>query len=628
MLDESMFEDIHEIAENSAYLKAVEEKDVSLEMFEQLPSYEQCADLEQRLAADGLLTFEAIFGCATGYYCFSCFLTADYCADKATFLKDVEAYRGMRFESARKRIAVLLYQRFVAMEDEADGDSLAANTSSTGGDSSRARQQQQQQQQQYQMQQQLEAADNSSDFLAGPTSAPAAPLAGHSSAAGNRNTSVFARFNARGLHPASVMPAPSHNSHTLSASVAPAPPPPPPSHLLLRPLADSSVNKVSGVGATTLPTGPPASSIVHVLPRGTLSGAAHHSAAVTLSSSSSPSSAAANNIVALRVPSSTRQSRSQPSTSHSLDDSDAGQAASGVQLSDGWSAARSIGSSVGSASTSSILPSVSSSSSTPLSAANTTAFPASQSALQSSSSAGTPLCVGRRNNVIGVYGKSVAVVRARVAAGDAPAELFDDVARQVRWDLKLDAFPRFKHSEFYRRYIRTKAIEAHKVAVRDFTTFRVLGRGGFGAVHACRKKNSGTIYAMKAINKKLVKVKAALDNVLEERNVLTRTTSPFVTNLKYALQDDESLYLVMDLMLGGDLKFHLISAQRFTEKRARFYAAQVLLGLEHIHRMAIIYRDMKVGRTHDKRTCSTRAHRCHHAAAKHSPSFASACPCR
>ena len=51
--------------------------------------------------------------------------------------------------------------------------------------------------------------------------------------------------------------------------------------------------------------------------------------------------------------------------------------------------------------------------------------------------------------------------------------------------------------------------------------------------------------------------------------------SKFVTNLKYALQDKEKLYLVMDLMLGGDLKFHLINAGRFTEKRARFYAAEV-----------------------------------------------------
>ena len=57
--------------------------------------------------------------------------------------------------------------------------------------------------------------------------------------------------------------------------------------------------------------------------------------------------------------------------------------------------------------------------------------------------------------------------------------------------------------------------------------------------------------------------------------MLTKMKSKFVTNLKYALQDEETLYLVMDLMLGGDLKFHLINAGRFTEKRARFYAAEV-----------------------------------------------------
>ena len=102
------------------------------------------------------------------------------------------------------------------------------------------------------------------------------------------------------------------------------------------------------------------------------------------------------------------------------------------------------------------------------------------------------------------------------------------------------------------------------------------------------------VLAVQCINKKLVKVKSALDNVLEERNVLTMMKSHFVTNLKYGLQDDDTLYLIMDLMLGGDLKFHLINAGRFTEKRARFYAAQVLLGLEHVHKLSIIYRDMKV----------------------------------
>jgi serine/threonine protein kinase len=204
------------------------------------------------------------------------------------------------------------------------------------------------------------------------------------------------------------------------------------------------------------------------------------------------------------------------------------------------------------------------------------------------------LQIGTSNNPVGVYGSVVKRVQEKVNAGLAPKDLFDEVSRDVMNDLKLDVYPRFKDSEFYKKYIRTKWIDTQSVTVKDFTTFRVLGRGGFGAVHACRKKNCGTIYAMKCINKKLVKVKSALDNVLEERNVLTMMKSNFVTNLKYALQDEENLYLIMDLMLGGDLKFHLINAGRFTEKRARFYAAEVLLGLEHVHNASIIYRDMKL----------------------------------
>ena len=165
------------------------------------------------------------------------------------------------------------------------------------------------------------------------------------------------------------------------------------------------------------------------------------------------------------------------------------------------------------------------------------------------------LQIGYDNNPIGVYGKSLSRIRDKISSLLFPTDLFDEVAREVMTDLKLDVFPRFKQSNFYRKYIRTKSIEYLKVSVKDFSTFRVLD-GGFEA-HACRKRNSGAIYAMKCINKKLVKVKTALENVMEERNVLTMMDSPFVTNLKYAVQDDENLYLIMDLMLGGDLKYHL-----------------------------------------------------------------------
>lgn len=58
--------------------------------------------------------------------------------------------------------------------------------------------------------------------------------------------------------------------------------------------------------------------------------------------------------------------------------------------------------------------------------------------------------------------------------------------------------------------------------------------------------------------------------------------------------DENSLYLVLDLMVGGDLKFHLNKDQRFSEERSRFYAAEILLGLEHIHSKNLVYRDMKL----------------------------------
>jgi len=98
-----MFEDIHEIAENSAYLKAVEEKDVSLIMLDQLPPYDECKELENQLKTSKQLTFNMIFQEPTGFYMLKCFLKADYAVDKAIFIKDVEAFKSMRFESARKK---------------------------------------------------------------------------------------------------------------------------------------------------------------------------------------------------------------------------------------------------------------------------------------------------------------------------------------------------------------------------------------------------------------------------------------------------------------------------------------------------------------------------------------------
>jgi len=68
---------------------------------------------------------------------------------------------------------------------------------------------------------------------------------------------------------------------------------------------------------------------------------------------------------------------------------------------------------------------------------------------------------------------------------------------------------------------------------------------------------------------------------------------PFVVGLHYAFQSPERIYFVLDYVNGGELFSHLRKKIRFSEKETRFYAAELILALNHIHEMGFIYRDLK-----------------------------------
>eukprot|EP00485_Elphidium_margaritaceum_P015503 CAMPEP_0202727610 /NCGR_PEP_ID=MMETSP1385-20130828/185210_1 /ASSEMBLY_ACC=CAM_ASM_000861 /TAXON_ID=933848 /ORGANISM="Elphidium margaritaceum" /LENGTH=676 /DNA_ID=CAMNT_0049393853 /DNA_START=128 /DNA_END=2158 /DNA_ORIENTATION=- len=198
-------------------------------------------------------------------------------------------------------------------------------------------------------------------------------------------------------------------------------------------------------------------------------------------------------------------------------------------------------------------------------------------------------------NTIGVYGKPIGRIKQRIDAHDTDdAHLFDEVLQEVLDDLRLDAFPRFETSIYFKTYIQCKAMESKQITIKDFLTLRPLGRGAFGLVQACEKRDCGKLYAIKQINKKRVQATESLKTVMQERDYLAMMNSKFVTTLKYAIVDDETIYIILDLMLGGDLKYHLNVSEKFSEARTRFHAAQVLLGLEHIHTKGIVYRDLKL----------------------------------
>ena len=82
-------------------------------------------------------------------------------------------------------------------------------------------------------------------------------------------------------------------------------------------------------------------------------------------------------------------------------------------------------------------------------------------------------------------------------------------------------------------------------------------------------------------------------SIKSERDFLSKLHHPFIVNMTCSFQDYENLYLVMDLLTGGDLRYHLCREQKFSEEETKFFFACVLLGLEYIHGNNIIHRDIK-----------------------------------
>lgn len=108
-------------------------------------------------------------------------------------------------------------------------------------------------------------------------------------------------------------------------------------------------------------------------------------------------------------------------------------------------------------------------------------------------------------------------------------------------------------------------------------------------------KHTGQMYACKKLDKRRLKKKGGERLALIEKQILEKTNSRFVINLAYAYDDRTHLCLVMDLMSGGDLKFHIydLGKRGLRMERVVYYAAQITSGILHLHSMDIVYRDMK-----------------------------------
>ncbi|KAJ0398213.1 hypothetical protein P43SY_006345 [Pythium insidiosum] len=138
------------------------------------------------------------------------------------------------------------------------------------------------------------------------------------------------------------------------------------------------------------------------------------------------------------------------------------------------------------------------------------------------------------------------------------------------------------------------------LSLKHYEMHRVIGQGGFGKVNAVIRKKTKPPqwFAIKTLAKGTVVKKDCVKMVWNERNLLASLrASPYVVRMHHAFQDQENCYVVMDLLLGGDLKFHLRNTFKTglkSESDVRFYVAGVLLALRDLHNSHILHRDVKM----------------------------------
>ncbi|XP_057586534.1 serine/threonine-protein kinase greatwall isoform X5 [Hippopotamus amphibius kiboko] len=128
-------------------------------------------------------------------------------------------------------------------------------------------------------------------------------------------------------------------------------------------------------------------------------------------------------------------------------------------------------------------------------------------------------------------------------------------------------------------------------SIEEFTIVKPISRGAFGKVYLGQKGSK--LYAVKVVKKADMINKNMTHQVQAERDALALSKSPFIVHLYYSLQSANNVYLVMEYLIGGDVKSLLHIYGYFDEEMAVKYISEVALALDYLHRHGIIHRDLK-----------------------------------
>ncbi|XP_058484299.1 myotonin-protein kinase isoform X1 [Solea solea] len=178
------------------------------------------------------------------------------------------------------------------------------------------------------------------------------------------------------------------------------------------------------------------------------------------------------------------------------------------------------------------------------------------------------------------------------------------VGLQTLLDLLVGVYQEFCSSPFAReKYVSgflqwaeplVRQVKRTRIKREDFHILKVIGRGTFSEVAVARMRRTQEVYALKIMNKWDMLRRGETACYQEEREVLLKGDRRWITELHYAFQDDNFLYLVMDYYVGGDLLTLLSKfGDRIPEEMAQFYLAEMVMAIDSIHKLGYVHRDIK-----------------------------------
>nr|AML77789.1 putative LOV domain-containing protein [Solanum virginianum] len=195
--------------------------------------------------------------------------------------------------------------------------------------------------------------------------------------------------------------------------------------------------------------------------------------------------------------------------------------------------------------------------------------------------------------------KSAKLVKATATNVDeAVRELPDANSRpEDLWALhSLPVYPRpHKRNSALWTAIHKVTANGERLGLNNFKPVRPLGCGDTGSVHLVELKGTGDLFAMKAMDKSIMLNRNKVHRACVEREIIALLDHPLLPTLYSSFQTETHVCLITDFCPGGEL-FALLDRQPmkiFKEESARFYTAEVLIGLEYLHCLGIVYRDLK-----------------------------------